>query len=91
MFLTGGKAFSAENDHFNPDEHFVICANVLGSPYGTVNPLSTNPATGQPYYLAFPEFTIRDIVKGAHAFGRSFRIDHIENTIRRIIRRPAGY
>lgn len=48
---------------FNPDEHFIICANVLGSHYGTTNPLSVDPVTGNPYYLAFPEFTIRDMVQ----------------------------
>lgn len=50
---------------FNPNEHFIVCANILGSHYGTTNPLSTNPVTGQPYYLSFPEFTIRDLT-GLH-------------------------
>lgn len=50
---------------FNPNEHFIICANILGSHYGTTNPLSINPVTGQPYYLSFPEFTIRDLA-GLH-------------------------
>lgn len=49
-------------DLFNPDEHFIICANVLGSAYGTTNPLSINPITLQPYYLSFPQITVRDIV-----------------------------
>ncbi|WP_428331764.1 homoserine O-acetyltransferase family protein [Mucilaginibacter sp.] len=59
------KGLFGDNNYFNPDEHFVVCANILGSPYGTTNPLSIDPATGQPYYLSFPQFTIRDIV-GAH-------------------------
>lgn len=46
---------------FNPNEHFIVCANILGSNYGTTSPLSTNPVTGHPYYLSFPEFTIRDL------------------------------
>ena len=50
-----------EKDLFNPTEHFIICANVIGSPYGSTNPLSTNPATGQPYYLSFPQFSVRDL------------------------------
>lgn len=50
------------NALFNPDEHFIICANVLGSHYGSTNPLSDNPVTGLPYYLSFPDFTIRDLV-----------------------------
>ncbi|WP_256006631.1 homoserine O-acetyltransferase family protein [Pedobacter deserti] len=56
------KGLFGQNDLFNPEEHFIVCANVLGSHYGTSSPLSINPATGQPYYLSFPEFTIRDIV-----------------------------
>ena len=53
--LFGNKAL------FNPDEHFIVCANIIGSHYGTTNPLSKNPITGQLYYLSFPEFTIRDL------------------------------
>lgn len=48
---------------FNPEEHFIVCANILGSSYGTSSPASVNPATGQPYYLSFPDFTVRDMVE----------------------------
>ncbi len=51
-----------EGAMFNPEEHFVICANMLGSCYGSTGPLSENPATGKPYYHAFPQLTIRDMV-----------------------------
>ena len=40
------------------DRYFVICANILGSCYGTTGPLSTNPETGSPYYRDFPLITI---------------------------------
>ncbi|MFC6100687.1 homoserine O-acetyltransferase family protein [Olivibacter domesticus] len=50
-----------EKDLFNPHEHFIVCANIIGSHYGTTSPLSINPATGLPYYLAFPTFSIRDL------------------------------
>lgn len=49
-------------DIFNPKDYFIICANIIGSPYGSTSPLSINPATGQPYYLSFPQFSIRDLV-----------------------------
>lgn len=47
----------------DPERHFIICANCLGSPYGSTNALSTNPKTGKPYYHTFPLITIRDIAK----------------------------
>ena len=44
------------------DRYFIICMNVPGSPYGSVSPLTPNPATGVPYGADFPLFTIRDTV-----------------------------
>ncbi len=41
---------------------FVICANYLGSCYGSTGPNSVNPATGKPYGREFPWPTIRDFV-----------------------------
>lgn len=67
-----------KNDYFNPNEHFIICANVLGSHYGTTNPLSVNPITGQPFYLAFPEFTIRDLVAAHEILANELGIKEIE-------------
>src|SRR5688572_25300447 len=32
-----------ENKIFNPSKYFIVCANVLGSCYGTTGPRSTNP------------------------------------------------
>lgn len=63
---------------FNPEEHFIICANILGSNYGTTNPLSKNPVTGQPYYLAFPEFTIRDFASAHHLLAQHLGIQQIK-------------
>jgi homoserine O-acetyltransferase len=42
------------------DKYGVLCANLLGSRYGTSGPTSRNPATGKPYGRAFPLVTIRD-------------------------------
>lgn len=72
------KGLFGAKDFFNPDEHFIVCANILGSPYGSTNPLSVNPVTGQPYYLAFPEITIRDMVKAHRLLATHLGINHIE-------------
>ncbi len=72
------KGLFGKNDFFDPEEHFIVCANILGSPYGTSNPLSENPVTGQPYYLAFPQFTVRDIIKAHQQLAEHLKIDQIE-------------
>lgn len=53
----------AEGSFLNPSEKFVVCANILGSHYGSTGPLSVNPATGSPYYDSFPALTIRDMAR----------------------------
>ncbi|HEY4323351.1 MAG TPA: homoserine O-acetyltransferase [Mucilaginibacter sp.] len=72
------KGLFGEKDYFNPNEYFIVCANILGSPYGSTNPLSTNPVTGQPYYLDFPQFTVRDIVKVHQILAEHLQIENIE-------------
>ena len=47
----------------DPEKWFVVCANILGSHYGSTGPLSLNPETGEKYYNDFPKLTIRDMVK----------------------------
>lgn len=71
------KGYFGEGSFFNPDEHFIVCANILGSPYGTTNPLSINPVTGAPYYLSFPQFTVRDIVKAHQLLAANLGIEDI--------------
>jgi homoserine O-acetyltransferase/O-succinyltransferase len=47
----------------NPEEHYIVCANILGSCYGTTGPLSINPKTLAAYGTEFPLITIRDMVR----------------------------
>ncbi|ACB74754.1 homoserine O-acetyltransferase [Opitutus terrae PB90-1] len=51
---------------------FVVCANVLGGCQGSTGPSSTNPATNQPYGLAFPFVTIIDMVRS-----QKLLLDHL--------------
>jgi len=45
------------------DRYFVVCANVIGSPYGSISPISIDPSTGEPYRDSLPQATIRDTVR----------------------------
>ncbi len=47
----------------DPERHFVLCPNILGSCYGTTGPTGTNKATGKTWQADFPNITIRDIVR----------------------------
>lgn len=62
----------------DPERYFVVCANILGSHYGTTGPLSVNPSTGQPYYADFPAFTIRDMVAAHRILAKALAIGHID-------------
>lgn len=59
-----------EKDLINPKDHFIVCANILGSCYGSTGPKDFNPATGERYLREFPLITIRDMVK-AHELLRA--------------------
>ena len=47
---------------FDPTKYFIVCANVLGSCYGTTGPADVNPESGKPWLNDFPLITVRDLV-----------------------------
>jgi len=47
---------------FDPEVTPIVCANVLGSCYGSTGPMAIDPKTGKPYLLSFPLITVRDMV-----------------------------
>ena len=52
-----------EGSFLDPAKYYTVCANFLGSHYGTTGPLSINPETGEPWYGDFPLVTVRDMVR----------------------------
>lgn len=69
-----------DNDYFNPNDHFIVCANNLGSCYGTTGPLSENKLTGQKWFSYFPGISIRDMVNAHELLRIHLGIENI-NTI----------
>lgn len=70
-----------EKDFFNPEEHFIVCANMLGSCYGSTGALSINPKTGEPYYADFQKVTTRDMAKALDLLSRELGIIRIQTCI----------
>ena len=66
-----------EGKLFDPNKFFIICANMLGSCYGSTGPLSINPQTGEPYYGDFPLITIRDMVRSLIILRKHLGIEKI--------------
>jgi len=60
------------------EKYFVICVNMLGSPYGTTSPASINPNSGTPYFFDYPTFTIRDIVNSEIIIRKHLGIESID-------------
>lgn len=66
---------------YDPEKHFIISVNVLGSHYGSTGPLSVNPKTGKPYYGSFPKTSIRDIVRSLILLRKELGIEKINTLI----------
>ena len=66
---------------YNFTNHYIICANLLGSCYGSTNPLSENPKTGLPYYDRFPLVSTRDLANSLELLRTHLKIDSIHTLI----------
>lgn len=71
------KGMIGSHAAIDTEKYFVVCANILGSCYGTTGPLSVNPDTGQPFYATFPDITIRDMCKAHDVLREYLGIDKI--------------
>jgi homoserine O-acetyltransferase len=63
------------------DRFRVVCANLLGGCQGTTGPASIDPATGEPYGLGFPLFTVRDLVEVHRALLRELGVTRVHAAI----------
>ncbi len=67
-----------EGKYLDPRKYTIVCANILGSCYGSTSPLSINPHTGKPYMLSFPKTTVRDIAACHELLRKELGIEEIE-------------
>lgn len=65
------------NRFLDPEKYYIVCANILGSCYGSTGPSSINPATGQPWWGDFPRVTMRDMVSAHRLLASHLGIDHV--------------
>jgi homoserine O-acetyltransferase len=63
--------------YFDPERQFIMCANVLGSSYGSTGPLSINPITHTPYFHEFPMLTVHDVVGALDLLRQELEIKQI--------------
>lgn len=61
-----------ESGVFDLSRDCVICANIIGSCYGSTGPQTINPTTGKPFGAGFPLVTVRDWVRS-----QALLLDHL--------------
>ena len=66
-----------ENCIIDPNKYFIVCANIIGSCYGSTGPTSINSDKGEPYYIDFPQVTIRDMVNAHILLREELGIENI--------------
>jgi homoserine O-acetyltransferase len=64
----------------DPERDFVVCSNVLGGCYGTTGPTSLRP-DGRPWGAAFPDVSVRDIVRVQAALLESLGVKRLRLVI----------
>ncbi len=70
-----------EGKILDPTRYFIVCANNLGSCYGSTNALSINAITNTPYFHQFPLITIKDIANSLELLRKHLQISTIKTLI----------
>ncbi|TNE78362.1 MAG: homoserine O-acetyltransferase [Bacteroidetes bacterium] len=70
-----------ENGFFNAEEYTIVCANNIGSCYGSTGPESFNPRSEKAYLKDFPRITTRDMSRAIVRLADSLGIERIDYLI----------
>jgi homoserine O-acetyltransferase/O-succinyltransferase len=66
-----------EKKILDPTKYFIVCANMLGSCYGSSSPVTVNEQSQKKYGKAFPDISIKDIAQANLALKDYLQIDEI--------------
>ena len=66
-----------EGKILNPEKYFIVCANILGSSYGSHSPVFIEEATQINYGKNFPDVSIRDMVAAHIMLKKQLQIQEI--------------
>ena len=72
------KGLVGEGAIINPTDYFIVCANIIGSCYGSTGPLSAETIGTNISFDNFPTVTIRDMVKAHILLRTHLGIDSID-------------
>lgn len=62
---------------YDPEKYFIVCANILGSCYGSTCARSISPISKKAYGIDLPLISIRDIVQAHDLLRKHLKIDEI--------------
>ena len=66
-----------ENNLLDPSKYFIVCANNIGSCYGSTSPISLQHGSNKKYGKNFPVITVKDITASQIALKKYLDIDEI--------------
>jgi homoserine O-acetyltransferase/O-succinyltransferase len=62
---------------FDFDKYYIVCANMLGSCYGSSGATSLNTTSSEPYYREFPQITTRDMAHAHRILRKALGVERI--------------
>jgi len=63
---------------FDPQEDFIVCANMPASCYGSTGPLTPRSDGAEPWYHDFPQWTNRDMVRSFDLLRKCLKITKVK-------------
>lgn len=75
---TWWKGLVGEDAIINPNEYYIVCANIIGSCYGSTGPLSEDALDASIQFDQFPTLTIRDMVNAHQLLRMHLAIETID-------------